>query len=1097
MDHSTSSFTQLKKNIGGFVSKHYLSLSIRGLIYLAALVLVLFICFSLTAYFTWPGTITRAIIFYLTIIILGSFSVQFVLLPLLAWLKVSRGMDEKKASHIIGNYFPEVKDKLLNTLQLDNLQHGAGVSADSSLLLSAGIGQKATALNEFKFSRAVDLGKNFRYLRFVFLPLTLLLLLLLFLPGALTEGASRIIHYSTPYTRPAPFTFNLLSGSEVEVNKPYKIVLKLKCKGNLRPSEVLILDQSSAFLMKAEGNDVYSYIMPGTATDQTIQFNAASFNSDSYHLFARQPAKISRLTLTLLYPQSTHLKTDVVYSSGEFNVPERTAAIWKFEGDHFNAIKEVGSDQKQVLLTRARPPITLARQILNSASFAFLPINDTGLSGDTLKFHFNVLKDNPPTIDVIPDSSFLSKSMNLSQKKRFTVTVTDDYGISGVHALVQVTNSQGVKAKPAVFDLRPNGLRSQVLSYSITPGQVINAPGSTLSLWFEAKDNNASKVSIAKSRDFVFSVPSLNDQRNMLSKDASQTKTHLADAQRLASQISQQARDLSEKLANSSSISFEEKSQSESLLRQVESLQKDLERLPKENKEASSPRHSADDPEKNPKQELDKRMQELLDPATRSLLDKLRRILAENNKSSLRDGLQKLDNTNHDRAQELTRLNELYKKEIRSRQRELIKEQLETLSKEQADLAKQPSSESPISQQEKLNEQFEKTIKDSRELSPSTKTDPADAQKESMIAQTKEKMELAVKDLKRKNNLKAKDDQTKAAKDLQEIAKSMEEKEESEDSEELKQNLSSLRPILENLLRVSFSQEDIMTQLSRLRPSDPSYRNLVRRESDLKDDLGFIQDSVVALSKKIPQIQGFVNKEFNMANQNMRSVVQLLSDHRQYEAAGKQQFVMTAINNLAVLLSNTENQLQKASQNSGKKGKGKSHQPGIARLTELQRKLTGDMSRSNLGKSPGENGNEGYAKLAARQEAIRRELQKIMARESSGVKRPGNEASKEMEQIERGLLNKADINRLIPRQREILTRMLEAEDARQKQEQDQRRAATTGVDTFRVLNIIKPGLNSLSGINPAITSESVVFPGINSFYKPKINSYFDQIKAGR
>jgi len=1097
MDHSTSSFKKLKKNIGDFVSKHYLSLSIKGLIYFVALVLVLFICFSLTAYFTWPGTITRAIIFFLTIIILGSFFVQFVLLPLLAWLKLSRGMDEKKASHIIGNYFPQVKDKLLNTLQLDNLQHGTGVSAHSSPLLLAGIGQKATALNEFKFSRAVDLGKNVRYLRFVFLPLILLLLLLLFLPGVLTEGASRIIHYSTTYTRPVPFTFNLLSGSEVEVNKPFKIVLKLRSRGKLRPSEVLLLDQGSSFLMKAEGNDVYSYMMPGTTTDQVIQFSAASFNSDSYHLFARQPAKISRLTLTLAYPQSTHLKNEVVYSSGEFNVPERTVATWNFAGDNFNAIKEVGSDQKLILQPGAKPPISLSRQVLNTGSFAFLPVNNTGLSVDTLKFHFNVIKDNPPVIDVAPDSSFFSNSMNLSQPKRFTVTVTDDYGISGVHALVQVTNARGVNAKPIVFNLRPTGLRSQVLSYSITPGQVIDVPGSTATVWFEAKDNNAFKVSVARSRDFVFSVPSLNDQRNTLSKDASQTKSQLADAQRRASQISQQARDLSEKLANSSSLSFEEKSQSESLLRQEESLQKDLDRLPKENKGASRPGNSPNNPENHTKQELDKRMQELLDPATRSLLEQLKRILAENNKSSLRDGLQKLDNTNHDRAQELNRLNELYKKEIQSRQKELIREQLETLAKEQADLAKQTSLESPVSQQEKLNEQFEKTIKDSRELSPSSKTDPTDPQKESMIAQTKEKMELAAKDLKRKNNLKAKDDQTKAAKGLQEIAKSMEEKEESEESEELQQDLSSLRPILENLLRVSFSQEDIMTRLSRLRPSDPSYRNLVRMESDLKDDLGFIQDSVVALSKKIPQIQSFVNKEFSIANQNMRSVVQLLSDHRQYEAAGKQQFVMTAINNLAVLLSNTENQLQKASQKSGKKGKGKSHQPGFSRLMELQKKLTGEMSRSNSGKSPGENGNEGYAKLAARQEAIRRELQQILARESSEVKRPGNEASKEMEQTERDLLNKIDVNRLVSRQREILTRMLEAENARQKQEQDQRRAATTGLDTFSVRKVIKPGLNSLTGANPAPSSESLVFPGINSFYKPKINSYFDQIKAGR
>ena len=86
-----------------------------------------------------------------------------VLWPLAQWARLSQGLSHDEAARIVGNHFPEVKDKLLNTLQLqrqvDNAQ-GADVT-----LLAASIDQRTASLRPLPFTSAVDVSGAVRMLR--------------------------------------------------------------------------------------------------------------------------------------------------------------------------------------------------------------------------------------------------------------------------------------------------------------------------------------------------------------------------------------------------------------------------------------------------------------------------------------------------------------------------------------------------------------------------------------------------------------------------------------------------------------------------------------------------------------------------------------------------------------------------------------------------------------------------------------------------------------------------------------------------------------------------------------------------------------------
>jgi hypothetical protein len=208
------------------------------------------------------------------------------------------------------------------------------------------------------------------------------------------------------------------------------------------------------------------------------------------------------------------------------------------------------------------------------------------------------------------------------------------------------------------------------------------------------------------------------------------------------------------------------------------------------------------------------------------------------------------------------------------------------------------------------------------------------------------------------------------------------------------------------------------------------------------------------------------------------------------EIRTRQQYSMTAANNLAVMLSDVLKQMQDqmSGQGDGQKGKGKP-KPGkgkgkgqgkgksLSELKKAQEELNKQL-REGLNKQEGDKGKDGqkpggdkpgdksgqgkpgmgmpgmggmssqeFARMAAQQQAIRQQMQKMLqqmgSKEKEGLGGNGKlqEMQKLMEQTEKELYNKQLTNQLLQRQEEIVTRLLESEKAERKQEQDQKREA--------------------------------------------------------
>ena len=114
-------------------------------------------------------------------------------------------------------------------------------------------------------------------------------------------------------------------------------------------------------------------------------------------------------------------------------------------------------------------------------------------------------------------------------------------------------------------------------------------------------------------------------------------------------------------------------------------------------------------------------------------------------------------------------------------------------------------------------------------------------------------------------------------------------------------------------------------------------------------------------------------------------------------------------------------------------------------LGEMQMQLNNKMEQLQQSGKSGRELSEELAKLAAEQERIRRALQEMQEKYGQDGSAPGgNDIPKKMEQTEMDLVNKRITQQTIRRQKDILTRLLQAEDAMRERDLDDEREGETG-----------------------------------------------------
>ncbi|QEC51592.1 hypothetical protein EDD80_102110 [Anseongella ginsenosidimutans] len=1108
MSGAESNYRLLIGKLDEFIRRYYQNLLIRGLIFTAAIVLSGYFLLSMLEYFSYLGVQVKTLLFFLFLGISIASFIWLIVVPLLAYFRLGKVIDHKTAAEIIGKHFSGVKDKLLNTLQLQEM---AGRAEGSRELILASIDQKIIDLRPIPFTAAVNLRENRKFAKFALVPAAVIVVMVFAAPHILKDGTYRLVHYDRFFEKPAPFNFILLN-DKLRATRNEDFTVRLKLEGEALPNEVFLEDENGfRYKLEKENNVSFEYAFRNLQKSRTFRFYAGGFYSKEYGLEVLANPALMSFDVNLTYPSYLGRKAETLKNTGELLVPEGTRIRWDFRSENTDLLLFILNGKPDTASRKEQGRFEYRLMAKEPANYALQPQSSQVKEADSVSFSIKVVRDLYPVISV------QERADSLSDRRLYYIgEVKDDHGLT--HLSFNYTRMiKGEEITSSIpIALKKGGTAEQFFYYLNTSDLNIK-PGESVSYYFEVRDNDGvNGPKSARTARMMLNVPSREEQAAEVEESRSEVKSKLSEAAGKAARLQENTKKLNELLIQKQSLSFEEKNQVRDLIKQQKELEEFLEQIRKEKQEADLKRSELSPSENEALREKQEQIQELfdkvLDEETKKLIEELEKLLEQNNKNLTREQLQNLQLDNKTLEKELDRLLELYKQlefdqllqENTDRLQELAErqERLAEKAKEEAKDEKSAVQESLEQQQEinkdfgQIEEQLKKLEKKNQELENGGNFQSPEKEQQEI----QEELDKSLEQLQKNEPEKAAEPQKKAAGQMQRLAAKMQEMRQQMAGMQQTINLQALRQILDNLLKVSFDQEALMKDMRSVNPNDPLFLDLARKQRNLKDDITLVRDSIYALSKRVPQLSSFVNKETEKINDHLGTALSKLSDRKVPEVLAEQQFVMTSVNNLAVMLSEVFEQLQQQMNNAGS-GQGEKPSQGLAQLNKMQDELNRRLQQLKQGLKPGERvpreKSEELARLAREQQAIRNSLQKLNQElNKDGQGKLGNldEVAREMEKTETELYNKRITGEMIQRQKEIMTRLLDAEKAERERDTEDKRESKQGKQFTPDFSKVLEEYNKQK--EKQLELIQTLPPEVSSFYREKISEYFRQLKEG-
>ena len=321
-----TNYELLIQKLDAFIRKFYLNKLLRGVLLFVGLLLGFYLFISLFEYQLYFSSFVRKILLFGFIGTTATALFFLVVQPLVHYLKLGQQISHEQAATIIGKHFTDVKDKLLNILQLKQQSQ----NAYNKELIEASIHQKTEAIKLVPFSNAINLNENKKYLKYALPPLFILLFLLIAAPNVLKESSTRLLNPNKTFAKKAPFDF-VLENKNLKMLQYEDLEIKLTIKGKTMPNEVFINEDGKNYKMEKTAPDKFSYRFTNVQKDIKFYFSANDFNSDEHAVRVLKKPMIANFTTNLNYPAYTGKKDETVKNTGDLLVPAGTLVNWNFE----------------------------------------------------------------------------------------------------------------------------------------------------------------------------------------------------------------------------------------------------------------------------------------------------------------------------------------------------------------------------------------------------------------------------------------------------------------------------------------------------------------------------------------------------------------------------------------------------------------------------------------------------------------------------------------------------------------------------------------------------------------------------------------------
>ncbi|MDR3611827.1 MAG: hypothetical protein P4L27_14755 [Ignavibacteriaceae bacterium] len=1101
----------------------FASLGIQASVLTGIAIFVLFAFLEMLFHFS--SAVRTVLVLFFLVITIGALGYLFIF-PLLKYFNIFRKTDHFKTAGKVGNNFPEVKDDLLNAMQLISSRDQGTLY--SSSMINAAFNQVYKKTINIRFESIVSFKKVKELFLYLSAGIIFAFIILSYVPGV-SAASGRLINFNREYIPPQKFYFEVHPG-DAKITKGDDIRISIKVTGPV-PKETDIAikyeDETDFRYQKILTDSTGRYNFDIHAAHLSFKYYAQAENlkSETYSIDVIDPPIIKTLDITITPPSYSKLPQIVQRDNGNI-----TSLAGSYVDLSLTSTKELKGAKLQFADTTV-----FDMSVNNEKAQGKVRIKGdntyrillTDLNGNTnqspITYTIKALSDAYPTIEVIrPNEDGL-----LSNDSRLPILlkISDDYGFTKLLINYRLSSSKFSKTQEGFssieIPINKNEKESDV-SYIWNLTKLNLASDDIVTYYFEVFDNdNVSGPKSAKSPAFNIRVPSLDEilkrADNTHQESVDDLKQTLKDASELKKELEKIDQDLKQ---DKKELTWQEKEKIQNALDKFKAMQSKVAETSKQMNKMQQELQQNNLLSKETLQkymELQKLMDELTSDEMKKAMEKLQNALKSMDRQQTQQVMKdvKIDEEQFQKSIERT-MNLIKRLQIEEKMNELVK-RAENLEKKQNDLQndtknsnmndKNQKDELSKKQDEvtkdldKMKQEMENIAEKMKEFKDMPKDKMDKLQDEFDKQENQELSEESKQNMEQNQKQQSMSKQSQISKNMKQMKQQMEQMQQAMQQENQMQTYTDMMRILENMITLSKEEEVLKKASEQMDQNSTLFNENGEKQGSVKRSLDKITQQLGELAQKTFAITPEMGKALGDADRSMLQSIDNLEKRNSNMSSKMQENAMASINEAANLMKGSMESMMKG----GGQGGGmmslmqqlqqmSGQQMGLNNLTQqLQQMMQGE------GKLTPQQQSE-LQRLGQQQELIKKSLDQLNqeAKLSGESKRlPSNldNISKQMQEIVTDM-NSAKLDQdLVQKQERILSRLLDAQRSINERDYEKQRESKPGNTIVREspadLNLSsEKGKNKIKDeLNRAVQE------GYKKDYEELIRKYYESLQG--
>lgn len=1016
----------------------------------------------------------RLILFISVLIsLIGLFTV-FVLYPTFKFYKRSKNEIYISLGKLIGEHFKQIKDKLVNILQLIFTIDGDNYYSKDLKL--AAIEQNLNFFGQFNFDEVLDKTKIKKYFKYFLITLSFFTILGFAFPD-LPFATYRILNFNKDFTKPPEFYIVIEPGNK-KITKGDNYSCRIKTVGKSVDKIELYYSFEGMEIfekvnLEADSTGEFKYTFIAPPRSFKIYAQTKNVKSEIYFVEVVNYPIIKELSVKVYPPSYAKLSPQFYEDDGNINtIKGSTIEISIKASKELKEAKLSFDDSTSIKMNVSSFKADTKFRASKSGTYKILITDSEGYSNlNPVEYQINLSEDLPPSISLLIPQGTVDLTENMRVPLVFRIR--DDYGFSKLTLNYRLSYSryEQPKEKFSAIEISYGKSLDTVITYIWNLSSMNLVTEDVVTYYLEIFDNDfISGPKSAQTPLMQVRIPSLEE---ILAQGNEKFENTIEDAKSIQKEVEELKQKLEEldkeiktpkDLKQQDKLSWEEQKKTQDLIKKHEEVLQKVENLQQQLNELQNKLNENKTLSKETLQkfmELQELLNQLDSKELKEAIQRLNEALKSLNRQMLQDALKNFQFNEENFKASIERTIELLKRiQIEQRMDEALK-RLEQMNQKLDDLMNQLENTNPQDQQ-KLNElskqqdqltkdieNLEKTLED---LQEKMEQFPNEMPTEEMKKLAEEFMSENPQQCSRKSSEQMKKGDVKSSKENQKnlkqsfgkLQEGLNQLKQEMMRNQMMQTLVQLQRLTSDLISLSKQQESLKNRTSVTEPSSPQVNEITRKQAEMMDNLKKLIDRMMELSNKSFAITPEMGKAVGKAMLNMNQSIENLLNRNLSVSIQSQKDAMGNLNEAADLIQNMIQNMMQGGQGGGMM----SFMQRLQQMAQQQMNLNNLTQMLGQGKLSQEQLSQ-MQRLAAEQEMIRKSLEELNremkeAGQSSRLLGDLEDVAKKMEEVVRELKQNNVSDELVQKQERILTRLLDATRSMNERDYEKRRESRPG-----------------------------------------------------